>query len=168
MKLYNQYSKFGVSVADLIQVAASVATVSCPLGPRIRTFVGRVDSATPAPHGLLPDVNADADSLIKLFEDKTIGPHGLTALIGAHTTSQQFFVDPSRAGDPQDGTPGVWDVKFYQQTLASDAPPRVFKFASDVVLAQDGRISHEFQSFAADQSHWNEVCFWPLFYGMYA
>lgn len=64
--------------------------------------VGRKDNPTAAIENLLPDVNADADSLIKLFEDKTIKPHGLVALVGAHTTSQQRFFNPERALDPQD------------------------------------------------------------------
>ncbi|KAK2017398.1 peroxidase [Colletotrichum eremochloae] len=154
---YNKYKQYGIGMADLIQFSASVATVVCPLGPRIRTFVGRKDSAAPCPNDLLPPVTGSADFLIQLFENKTIKPHGLTALIGAHTTSQQRFVDPSRAGDPQDSSPGVWDVKFYKETLGY-APARVFKFASDVVLAQDSRISAEFQAFAGQggQSHWNE------------
>ncbi|KAB5522876.1 ligninase H2 [Coniochaeta sp. 2T2.1] len=154
-KLYGLYKSYDVTYADLIQMAATVATVTCPLGPRIRSYVGRRDNATPAPPGLLPDVNSDADTLIKLFQDKTISAHGLTALLGAHSTSQQRFVDPSRAGDPQDSSPGVWDVKYYKQTLGP-APPRVFKFQSDINLAQDPRIAPEFQSFASDQGHWNE------------
>ncbi|OLN97887.1 Ligninase LG5-like protein 1 [Colletotrichum chlorophyti] len=154
---FDQYKQFGIGMADLIQFSASVATVVCPLGPRIRTFVGRKDSSVPAPNDLLPPVDGSADFLIELFENKTIKAHGLTALIGAHTTSQQRFVDPSRAGDPQDSSPGVWDVKFYKETLGS-APARVFRFASDVVLAKDSRISSEFQAFAGPggQSHWNE------------
>ncbi|KAK1990430.1 peroxidase [Colletotrichum falcatum] len=153
---YGQYKQYGIGMADLIQFSANVATVVCPLGPRIRTYVGRKDSAVPCPNDLLPPVTGSADFLIQLFENKTIKPHGLTALIGAHTTSQQRFVDPSRAGDPQDSTPGVWDVKFYKETLGS-APARVFKFASDVVLSRDPRISAEFQAFAGQggQSHWN-------------
>ncbi|KAK2063731.1 peroxidase [Colletotrichum caudatum] len=154
---YNQYKQYGIGMADLIQFSATVATVVCPLGPRIRTYVGRRDSAAPCPNDLLPPVTGSADFLIQLFENKTIKAHGLTALIGAHTTSQQRFVDSSRAGDPQDSTPGVWDVAFYKETLGS-APARVFKFASDVVLAKDPRISAEFQAFAGQggQSHWNE------------
>lgn len=157
---YASYKGNGVSMADLVQMGATVATVACPMGPRIRSYVGRKDSSVACTDGLLPGVNSDADTLIKLFQDKTIEPHGLTALVGAHTTSQQRFVDPSRAGDPQDASPGVWDVKFYKQTLG-DAPPRVFRFASDVVLARDSRVSAEFQRFASDQSHWNEVCLPP-------
>ncbi|KAI6351567.1 hypothetical protein MCOR25_009862 [Pyricularia grisea] len=158
-KWHAQYSKYGVGMADLVQFAANVATVVCPLGPRVRTFIGRKDSSVPAPKGLLPPVDGSADFLIELFRNKTIEPHGLTALIGAHTTSQQRFVDPSRAGDPQDSTPGVWDILFYQQTLNQTVTPeRVFKFQSDVVLSQHPLIKQEFSLFAAKdngQSHWN-------------
>lgn len=153
---YQQYHKFGVGMADLIQMGANVATVVCPLGPRVRTFVGRQDSFKPALDNLLPNVFASADSLIELFENKTIRAHGLTALVGAHTTSQQHFVDPSRAGDPQDTTPGIWDVDFYSQTTGS-TPARVFKFPSDVKLSVHPRISSEWSQFTSGQNHWNEV-----------
>jgi hypothetical protein len=98
----------GVSVADVIQFGATMAVVVCPLGPRIRSFVGRKDSSKAAPDGLLPGVNDGADKLIKLFEDKTIHAHDLVALLGAHSTSQQFFVDKTKFAFPQDTTPGVW------------------------------------------------------------
>jgi manganese peroxidase len=58
-------------------MGANVATVVCQLGPRVRSFVGRYDDDREPPPGLLPDANADADSLLRLFEDKTIRPHGL-------------------------------------------------------------------------------------------
>ncbi|KAF2396891.1 heme peroxidase [Trichodelitschia bisporula] len=155
---YAKYKQYGVSMADIIQMGSTVATVVCPLGPRVRSFVGRKDSSKPAQTGLLPDVNAPADSLIALFEDKTIKPHGLAALVGAHTTSQQRFVDPKRALDPQDSTPGVWDVLFYGQTLNANAPKRVFKFASDVKLSTHPRIASEWKEFAGQggQDHWND------------
>lgn len=129
-----------------------------PLGPRVRTFVGRKDSSTPNANNLLPPVTGSADFLIELFENKTIKAHGLAALVGAHTTSQQHFVDPSRALDPQDSTPGVWDVKFYGQTTGT-APKRVFKFPSDVALAAHPKISDEWAEFAGagGQEHWDEV-----------
>ncbi|KAL3426652.1 ligninase h2 precursor (peroxidase) [Phlyctema vagabunda] len=156
---YNKYKSYGASMADIIQMGATVATVVCPLGPRVRSFIGRKDSTKPNADGLLPDVFASADSLIKLFEDKTIKAHGLTALLGAHTTSQQRFVDPSRATDPQDSSPGVWDVLFYGQTIGTvPTPPRVFKFPSDVALAAHPKIVDEWKEFAGPggQSHWNE------------
>lgn len=158
-KARKMQKKYKVGMADLIQFAATHAVVSCPLGPRIRVFVGRTDSSKPAMNGLLPDVNDSADKLIKLFEDKTIAPHDLVALLGAHTTSEQFFVDPSRAGAPQDGTPGVWDTLFYNQTLGTGPlPKKVFRFPSDLVIANDPRTSNEWQSFNGPdgQTHWNE------------
>ncbi|KAK5658919.1 hypothetical protein OQA88_1734 [Cercophora sp. LCS_1] len=153
---YEQWGGYGISMADLIQMAGTVATVVCPLGPRIRSFIGRQDSHAPCTDGLLPDVFSDADTLIELFRAKTIQPFGLAALLGAHSTSQQRFVDPSRFGDPQDSTPGVWDVAFYKETLGR-APPRVFKFHSDIVLSEDPRIYPEFRAFAGagGQQHWN-------------
>lgn len=101
-------------------------------------------------------MNSDADTLIDLFRAKTIQPFGLAALLGAHSTSQQRFVDPARFGDPQDSTPGVWDTAFYSETLGR-APPRVFKFHSDIVLSEDPRIYPEFRAFAGPggQEHWN-------------
>ncbi|KAF2675776.1 class II peroxidase [Lentithecium fluviatile CBS 122367] len=153
---YNKYKPYGVGMADLIQMAANVATVVCPLGPRVRTFVGRIDSDRPAVNSLLPDVHAEAPVLIDLFENKTIRVHGLVALVGAHTTSQQHFVDVNRAGDPQDSTPGIWDVEFYSETTSNSAPARVFKFPSDVKLSRDSFASSEWNEFASGQSHWNE------------
>ncbi|KAF2805916.1 heme peroxidase [Mytilinidion resinicola] len=153
--LYNKYHQYGVGMTDLIQMGATIASVVCPLGPRIRSFVGWVDNAKAAPAGLLPGVNDSADKLIALFKAKTIDPHGLAALVGAHTTSQQHFVDTGRDGDPQDSTPGMWDVKFYGETLNS-VPPRVFKFASDEKLSVDSRTADEWKEFVGDQEHWNE------------
>lgn len=153
---YNYYKGYGVTMADLIQFGANLATVICPLGPRVKTYVGRKDNSKAAPTGLLPGVNDSADQLIKLFEAKTISPHDLVALVGAHTTSQQHFVDTTRDGDPQDRTPGEWDVAFYGDTLGTP-PVRVMKFASDVKLSQDSRTKDEWNEFVNDQNHWNEV-----------
>ncbi|KAL1875447.1 hypothetical protein Daus18300_003186 [Diaporthe australafricana] len=156
---FNKYKGYGVSAADLIQMGANVATVVCPLGPRTKTYIGRKDNAKAAPDGLLPPVDASADFLIKQFQDKTIQPNGLVALLGAHSTAQQRFVDPRRAGDPQDSTPGVWDMLYYNETINPNAPARVFKFASDIKLAADPRMSRLFTAFAAPnnaaQLPWN-------------
>ncbi|KAF8458628.1 heme peroxidase [Terfezia claveryi] len=148
---------FGVGVADLVQFMAIHAVVTCPLGPRIRVFVGRMDSSRACPDGLLPGVTQPPDDLIALFEDKTIGPHDLAALLGAHSTSRQFFFNESHSGEPQDDTPGVWDVKFYGQTL-QDGPDGVFKFQSDIALGNHPRVHDEWMSFAGPggQDHWNE------------
>ncbi|EJT71397.1 hypothetical protein GGTG_10656 [Gaeumannomyces tritici R3-111a-1] len=120
-KWFNQFRADGIGMADLVQFGAAHATMTCPLGPRVRFFIGRKDSNQAAPDGLLPPVDASADFNIRLFQDKTIQPNGLAALIGAHTTSRQRLVDPSRADDPQDSTPGTWDTLYYRQTVAAAA-----------------------------------------------
>jgi hypothetical protein len=152
--------QFGVPMSDLIQFAATHAVVNCPLGPRIRFFAGRTDSYQPAPDGLLPQATSDADTLIDLFEDKTISPHELAALLGAHTAARQFHFDESRAGSPQDSTPGVWDTLYYNETLV-DTPREVDRFPSDINLANDPRISDEWMEFRQGngdgQRHWNSV-----------
>lgn len=153
-KVADQYR---VGYADMIQFAATHATVTCPLGPRIRTFIGRKDAKQASPPGLLPDVHAPGNDLIALFEDKNISPHELTALVGAHSASKQFHVDPSRAGSPQDSTPGVWDVRFYNETIQKSIPKKVFKFDSDVELSGNSQTKDEWNQFIDDQSHWNEV-----------
>lgn len=150
-------TKFGVSMADLIQFGAIHAVVSCPLGPRIRFFAGRKDSRVPAVEGLLPSVTAKADDLISLFRAKTIEPHELTALLGAHSTSTQRFVDTSLAGRPQDSTPGVWDVKYYNETIQT-RPRRIFRLQSDTALAAHPAIKDEWMKFINPidgQDHWN-------------
>ncbi|KAI5195792.1 heme peroxidase [Aureobasidium subglaciale] len=146
---------FNVGVADIIQFAAVHAVVTCPLGPRTRAFVGRKDSKQAAPENLMPSVSMSADEIISLFEDKTIQPHDLAALLGAHSTSQQFVTDKTKAGFGQDSTPGVWDVNFYNETLQPGTNSKVFKFQSDLVTANDSRVSDEWHAFIGDQNHWN-------------
>ncbi|PHH87113.1 hypothetical protein CDD83_9288 [Cordyceps sp. RAO-2017] len=144
---FDKYRGHNVSMADLIQTAANVGTVVCPLGPRVRTFVGRRDSDRPAPEGLIPLPSQGADELIALFADKTIAADGLVALVGAHSSAQQRFVAPNRSGDPLDSTPGVWDTNFYGEVLDANAPRRVFKLQSDVSLSKDPRTSATWQAF---------------------
>ncbi|KAK5627132.1 hypothetical protein RRF57_002847 [Xylaria bambusicola] len=158
---YNEWKHqkgFNISMADLIRcMGANVATVVCPLGPRVRSFVGRADSATVNRVELLPSPFDEAIDLIRLFRDKTISPHALVALVGAHTTSQQRLTNVTRAGDPQDSTPGVWD-NYYEETYGSvDTPERVFKFPSDVALAKYSVTATEWVSFLGfgGQGHWN-------------
>jgi hypothetical protein len=123
LALLLEYGIFGVTAADLVQFMATVATVTCPLGPRIRSFVGRETSSIDNPDGLMPNANDDAATIIDMFEDKTIFPIGLTALVGAHTSANQFFFDRTQAGKPLDDTPGVWDVRFYGDVLNQTVNP---------------------------------------------
>lgn len=157
---HDKYKQYGVGMADLIQMAANVGTVSCPLGPRVRSYVGRKDRSGPAPEDNLPSPFGTADELIAMFEDKTISPAGLIALLGAHTVSQQRFIVEERAGDPQDSTPGVWDSLYYRETVDPNAPQRVMKLESDVNLSKDPRTSptwNKFSSALVGQLTWNDV-----------
>jgi hypothetical protein len=133
--------------------AGNHAIVTCPGGPRVQTYIGRKDSNTPAPEGLLPDVNAPAASLFQLFQNKGFDEVDLAALLGAHSTSTQSNFDPSHAGSPQDSTPGVWDVKYYGQTLKP--PAGVTVFPSDAKLAQYAGVGKEFKGFVDNQGKWN-------------
>lgn len=154
-----KWKPFSVGAADLVQMMATVATVSCPLGPRVLSFVGRKDGFS-SPTGLLPSALSDADTLIDLFADKTISADDLAALVGAHSTSNQFFVNTSMPNAPQDDTPGVWDVDFYVNTLDANANPAIYKFPSDVNLSLDPRTSGAFQAFANagfGQAAWNDA-----------
>lgn len=142
-----------LTVADFIQVAGSVAIVTCPGGPRVTTYVGRKDSSTVNPGGRLPDVHADAPSLFKLFQDKGFDAVDLAALLGAHSTSKAFGQMPDMpVGAQQDSTPGIWDTKFYQDTLTP--PANVFPFASDKALAAHATVGKEFKGFVNNQGKW--------------
>jgi manganese peroxidase len=60
-------AKHGVGAADLVQFAAQHATVTCPQGPRIAFFAGRINATQPAPPGLVPDVHASVENLVSLL-----------------------------------------------------------------------------------------------------
>ncbi|KAF4580812.1 ligninase H2 precursor [Ophiocordyceps camponoti-floridani] len=153
---HDLYQQFGVSMADLIQMGTNVATVSCPLGPRVRSFVGRKDSSQPSPRSDLPSPADSADSLISQFADRTFTPANLVALLGAHSTGRQRAIDTSRAGDAFDTTPGVMDTNFFGETLDPNAPKQVFKLQSDINVSKDPRTSRVWTSFvgAQGQSAW--------------
>lgn len=150
--------KFGVGYADLAQYAHNHATITCPKGPRVRTFVGRKDATKAAPTGLLPDTHDTPDNLIKLFENKGFSAHDLAALVGAHASAKQRFVDTSKAGFPLDTTPGVWDVEFYNDTLNNPegGNNKIFVLPSDKKLSVHPKISDEWKEFVGNQPHWNE------------
>lgn len=149
-------AKYRVGYADLVQYAHNHATVSCPKGPRIRTFVGRRDATSPAPTGLLPDVHDSADNLLRNFEDKGFDAHDLAALVGAHATAKQFFVDPAKAGLPLDTTPRIWDVEFYNDTLQDPPSDKIFILPSDKALLQHPDVKDEWKMFVGDREHWNQ------------
>lgn len=152
-KLMALAKQSGVGVADMIAFAGAHATVSCPLGPTVKTMIGRVDSAIAAPNeSLLPgNASLSADTIISLFADKGFSAPDVAALIGAHSSAQQFFADPTKAGQAQDRTPGIWDVDYYADTTAKN--PAVFTFQSDINIATDPRSGPTFKSFVGQQAY---------------
>lgn len=158
---FDQYKQYNITMADLIQMNAIAATAACPGGPRIKAYVGRVDNNALPPAGLIPSPFADAQTNIALFEAKTFTAADLVALIGAHTVSQQNFVDPAQAGKSQDSTDGTWDNKYYGETASPDTPDGVFKFQSDISLSNDSETSGTWQTFAKDQGAWEAVSYLP-------
>ncbi|KAF2753120.1 heme peroxidase [Pseudovirgaria hyperparasitica] len=148
-------AKHGVGFADLAQFAHNHATVTCPLGPRIKTYVGRPDATKAAPDGLLPSTFDTADNLLALFADKTFTAAELAALLGAHTTARQFHSIAGQEGDAQDSTPGVWDVAFYNETLQTSNDTRLTILPSDLALAKSSQMSAAFSGFIGRQGFWN-------------
>lgn len=162
---FDKYKQYNITMADLIQMNAIAATAACPGGPRIKAYVGRVDNNALPPAGLIPSPFADAQTNIALFEAKTFTAGDLVALIGAHTVSQQQFVDPAQAGKSQDTTDGTWDNNYYGETASPDTPDGVFKFQSDISLANDSETSGTWQTFAKDQGAW-EAAYAPAYFRM--
>ncbi|KAJ5356485.1 heme peroxidase [Penicillium concentricum] len=159
LQLLNKFSKHGVNAADLVQFMHNVATVTCPLGPRLLTLVGRHDRREANPMGLIPSNNAsDATFLIDLFQNKTFTARDLAALLGAHTVARQLYVDPSRAGQTFDSTPGVWDMNFYREMVLPEPPSGVYRLANDEALALADGTSSRFTAFTDvtfGQTVWN-------------
>jgi hypothetical protein len=101
---------------------------------------------------------SDHDSLLQLFLDKGFTASELAALIGAHTTSTAFkqadFGIPD--GGAQDSTPGKWDINYYAETY--NPPPKVYRFASDINLAQKNTtVGKQFAGFVGQQNKWGSA-----------
>lgn len=165
---YAKYHPYGAGMADIIQLGAIVGTIACPGGPRIRAFVGRKDDPRPAPPNKLPEPSMDAPEIIKLFARKTFTANDVVALIGAHTSARQFFVDPRRAGTPMDTDPSIWDTLYYREVLTGNNKT-IFILHSDWSLATYPETRPEFEAFAGPrgQALWNPVSINPFSYEIY-
>jgi len=160
---FDFYKDSGISAADFVQAAGNIGTVSCPGGPAVKTVIGRTDSFQAAPEGTLPEAfgpQSKQDVLIQLWADKGFSPRELAALMGAHSVSKAFVQQANGipAGSPQDDTPNAWDVRYYSQTQAKTAPRGVFRFDSDVNLADPSTASGAaFTEFAGSQASWADA-----------
>lgn len=113
--------------------------------------VGRTDSSTANPMGVLPQPTQSAHDLMKLFASKGFTVIDLVALIGAHTAGRQRTTDPSRSGQTFDSTPGQWNNGFYKETREGKAP---FTLQSDKALADAFVSGAIFKTFAHSPGLW--------------
>lgn len=149
---FGTYKQYGVGMADLIQMGHNAGTKLCLSGPTVRTFVGRRDRSTPAPHGNLPTQEQSADKLIALFGNKTISPVGQAARRRPESRrpcARQLARDLGHRvlrRDARPGRPGrcLPAPERCQAQQASSHQPGVavpFRFLRPVPLAQ-GNASH--------------------------
>ncbi len=146
-----------ISMGDLVQFAGMQAVLICPGGPKANFFAGRKNPSGPGPDGLLPPVSGSASELIKIFADKGFSSSELVALVGSHSTAKALKQPNFPAFTPQDTTPEIWDVKFYNETLQEQPLAGTGRFQSDSVLARDSRTSQDWISFANSQGKWTSA-----------
>ncbi|KAJ4289880.1 hypothetical protein N0V90_011213 [Kalmusia sp. IMI 367209] len=159
-----------VGVADLIQFAAGNLSIclpspirflnkvtahaikTCPGGPTVPAKVGRKDSSTAAPLGILPTGRESATELIARFAHKGFSAVDLAALIGAHTAARNRVTVPEKVDLTMDSTPGVWDTKYYTETINGNAPVTI---PSDKNMASNLVTGVPMKSFALSQGAWS-------------
>ncbi|GJD03073.1 versatile peroxidase VPL1 [Colletotrichum higginsianum] len=154
--------KHNTTKADMIIFAGNAAVFLCPGGPKVRTYIGRKDNTNSATRGGLPSPFDTPENLLALFKAKGLDAEALAALLGAHSTSTQSFVNATQAGASQDSTPGELDVSYYKQThdfaTKGTAPAGVFVFPSDAGIAtsEASSVGRWFQGFIGDQDKWSK------------
>ncbi|KAJ7857188.1 heme peroxidase [Mycena leptocephala] len=166
-------AQFGVSPGDIVQLAGVLAVLACPGGPVISAFVGRHAPLNIAPNGLLPNPADPVSVLLARFADMGFSSRELMALVGAHSTGKQRFVDTTQANSTFDTTVDIWDTRFCKQNapgqeqntltrLISDTQtadttvlPGTFKLESDVNFASDPSTTTDFNRFVGKQAIWS-------------
>lgn len=137
-KLLSWTQKYNTSAADMIQFAAATAISVCPLGPRVKALVGRIDGREAAPLNSVPSSRDPIDSILAKFAAKGFSADDVVALMGTHSVAVQVNDDPAQAGKSLDSTPSVYDTKFYQETMDGTAP---YSLQSDKGLANNTKVS---------------------------
>ncbi|KAJ7096957.1 heme peroxidase, partial [Mycena epipterygia] len=138
-------AQFGVPAGDVLHVSDILPFrhLACPGGPQVRAWVGREAAFNIAPQGLLPSPESPVADLVALFADKGFNAQELMALIGAHTTGKQRFVEPAIANASFDSTVTIWDTRF----LRSPSCAGTYRLDSDVNFALDPTTSADFTRF---------------------
>ncbi|KAJ6572525.1 heme peroxidase [Mycena vulgaris] len=103
-------AQFGVAPGDVLSLAGLLAVLVCPGGPVINAFVGRPAPRSIAPDGLFSIPESPVQVLTDRFADMGSSIRdSLMALIGAHSTGKQRFVNPAQANTTFDTTVDIWD-----------------------------------------------------------
>ncbi|GKT64358.1 ligninase LG6 precursor [Colletotrichum tofieldiae] len=154
--------RYNTTAADMTVFAGNAAIFLCPGGPKVRTYIGRNDNTNSAKAGGLPSPFDTPENLLALFKAKGLDAEALAALLGAHSTSTQSFVNATQAGASQDSTPGELDVSYYKEThdfaTKGTAPSGVFVFPSDssIATSEASSVGRWFQGFIGDQDKWSK------------
>ncbi|KAJ7221263.1 heme peroxidase [Mycena pura] len=146
--------QFNVSAGDVLHLAGVLGVLACPGGPVVNAYIGRTAPKNTAPDGLLPDPNSPVPVLTARFADMGFSIRELMALIGAHTTGKQRFVDPQEANDSFDSTVDIWDVRFYSETQSGSTAPGTFKLNSDLNFSHNATTQQDFSRFVGNQNNW--------------
>ncbi|KAJ6577846.1 heme peroxidase [Mycena capillaripes] len=148
--------KYNVSPGDVLHLAGTLAVLACPGGPVINTYIGRKAPAANyiAPDGLLPNPNSPVPVLLNRFADMGFSTRELMALMGAHSTAKQRFVDTTRANQPMDSTVEIWDVRYYSEMQSPTAAPGTYRLNSDVNFAHNTTTQQDFNRFVGKQNDW--------------
>ncbi|KAJ6566884.1 heme peroxidase [Mycena capillaripes] len=147
--------QFNVTPGDVLHLAGVLGVLACPGGPVINTYIGRPAPKTiPAPDGLLPNPNSAVKVLTDRFADMGFSIRELMALIGAHSTGKQRFVNLAQAQSSFDSTVDIWDVRFYSETQSSTTAPGTFKLNSDVNFSHNATTQKDYNRFVGNQDNW--------------
>ncbi|KAJ6582321.1 heme peroxidase [Mycena capillaripes] len=147
-------AQYKASAGDVLHMAGNLAVVACPGGPVVKTYVGRTPPKNEAPLDLLPSPFDPVPKMIARFADMGFSVRELMALIGAHTTGKQRFVDTKQASKSFDSTVDIWDVRFYSETQAATAAPGTFRLNSDVNFSHNTTTVKEYNRFVGKQDDW--------------
>ncbi|KAF7353995.1 Peroxidase [Mycena venus] len=147
-------AQFNVSAGDVLHLAGVLGVLACPGGPAVTTYIGRPAPKNIAPDGLLPNPNSAVKVLTDRFADMGFSIRELMALIGAHSTGKQRFVDPALAQSSFDSTVDIWDVRFYSETQNATAAPGTFRLNSDVNFSHNATTQQDYNRFVGNQDNW--------------
>ena len=138
----------------------------------INTYIGRKAPKNIAPEGLLPNPNSPVKVLTDRFADMGFSIREMMALMGAHSTGKQRFVNTASANASFDSTVDIWDVRFCEhcqiwgwnsltniwwvdsETQSATVAPGTLKLNSDVNFSHNATTMPDWNRFVGNQDNW--------------